>query len=609
MSHNRSRWITILAILLILTNTTSFPLMTNLNLQRSRFSGIVLSIENVPIAGAKVEAIGKYGYGYAITDEQGRYRIDKGLATGYYNITVTATGYLKAIKVNVYIEEGKETRNINFILKPSGVIKGVVRSATGKPIVNATVIAMSEDGKYSDSTSTDSEGKYVLNTNLGTGVYIVGVIYAPGHVPMNKTGIKLEAGKTITVDFDLKVSGVINGYVKDKSTGEPVVGAMVVAISYDKKFYGYAITNSKGFYEITTGLETGTYNVTVMIAEGYTVPVTKTGIQVKSGEVVKDVNFLLDKSGKIVGRVVDQEGKPVKGATVFAVSTDRKYYGYATTDEEGHYEISSGLGTGVYTVTAVKMGYQSLPKTNVKVTAGETATVDLQIAKLPSGTLKGYVKDAKTGKPIKNATVKVTSSFGVVVATVQTDENGYYEISAGLFTGTYNVTAEAPNYKPEEKVVHIELGKVTTANFNLYELVSGIISGIVLGPITKKSSSISVQVSPTEVEVGDEVIISGQITPARVGVVSIFVMLEGGKWIKVGEVTSSADGKFTFKLKTRRIGKRYVKVSWPGDEEYAGAESPPPYPSFIVTKKTTSITLTLSSVSYTHLTLPTTERV
>jgi len=596
MNIDGARWIVALIVLLTLMSSAIPLSITEFNLKKEEFSGVILSAENVPIAGAKVEAVGKYGYGYAVTDEQGRYRIDKGLATGYYNVTVTAKGYLKTVKVNVYVKEGEETKDVNFVLELSGVIKGVVRSAaTGKPIVNATVIAISEDGKYSDTTFTDSEGRYTLNTNLGAGVYTVGVVYARGHISMNKTGIRLEARGTATVDFDLKVSGVINGYVKDKSTGQPVAGAMVVATSSDMKHYGYAMTDSNGYYEISTGLDTGTYNVTVMMAEGYVIPATKSGVEVKAGEVTKDVNFSLEKSGRIVGRVVDQEGKPVKGASVFAMSTDRKYYGYAMTDEEGRYEITSGLGTGTYTVSAMKMGYQAIPQTNVKVIAGETTTVNFQLIKLPSGILKGYVKDATTGKPIKNATVRVISLMGVPTATAQTDENGYYEISAGLLTGTYNVTAEAPGYSPETKTVRVEIGKVTTLNFNLEELISGIITGLVLGPVTKKSSSISVQVSPTEAEIGGEVTISGQITPARVGIVSVFIMPEGGRWIKVGEVKSGTDGKFTFKLKTRRIGKHYVKVSWPGDEEYAGAESPTPYPSFIVTKKSTSLTLTLSS--------------
>ena len=598
MPTSRVKWTVVLVALLILGSIVNSSFALESGSRDEELYGVVLSAENVPIAGAKVEAIGKYGYGYAITDEQGRYRIDKGLATGYYNVTVTAPGYLKAVKTNVYVEEGKETKDINFVLEPSGVIKGVVRSAaTGKPITNATVVAISSDGKYSDTTSTDSEGRYVLNTNLGTGTYTVGVIYASGHIGMNKTGIKLEAGKTVTVDFDLKASGVINGYVKDKETNQPVAGAMVMAISYDRKFYGYAVTDSNGYYEISTGLDSGTYNVTVIMAEGYIVPTTKSGVEVKAGEVTSNVNFLLEKSGRIVGKVVDQEGKPVEGVTVYAMSADRKYYGYAITDKEGNYEINSGLGTGTYMVYAMKVGYQTLPQMNVQVVAGKTTTVNFQLTKQPSGVLKGYVKDAATGKPIKNATVKAISSFGIVVATVQTDENGYYEISTGLTTGTYNVTAEAPDYKLKAKTAYIEVGKVTTVNFDLEKLVSGIISGTVVGPAAavKKSSSISVQVSPTEVEVGDEVTISGQITPARVGIVSIFVMPEGGGWVKVGEVKSGADGKFTFKLKTRGIGKHYVKVSWPGDEEYAGAESPAPYPSFIVTKKTTTLTITLST--------------
>ena len=79
-------------------------------------------------------------------------------------------------------------------------------------------------------------------------------------------------------------------------------------------------------------------------------------------------------SGKIAGRVVDENGKPLIGANVLIEGTNRG----AATDEEGYYSIIN-VRAGTYTLQFGFVGYQRKTVKNVKVYADRTTKVDVQL--------------------------------------------------------------------------------------------------------------------------------------------------------------------------------------------------------------------------------------
>jgi hypothetical protein len=162
------------------------------------------------------------------------------------------------------------------------------------------------------------------------------------------------------------------------------------------------------------------------------------------------------------------------------------YYGYATTNATGHYEMSSGLGTGSYTVMA--FSGMDFDQTTADVIAGQrTSDVDLVLTVTPpaaSGIIIGTVTDTSDGKPIANATVSASGAGGS--GSGETDSNGNYAISTGLGTGTYTVTATALGYQDQSKTnVSVTVEQVTSnVNFQLSKIPaaqSGTITGTVTG--------------------------------------------------------------------------------------------------------------------------------
>ena len=79
-------------------------------------------------------------------------------------------------------------------------------------------------------------------------------------------------------------------------------------------------------------------------------------------------------TGKIEGRVRDQAGAPIANAQVFIVGTAFN----ALTNPQGYYFINN-VPAGTVAVRAAFIGYKSTQVDGVKVLAGQTGTVDIQL--------------------------------------------------------------------------------------------------------------------------------------------------------------------------------------------------------------------------------------
>ncbi len=81
----------------------------------------------------------------------------------------------------------------------------------------------------------------------------------------------------------------------------------------------------------------------------------------------------------ITGRVTDQSGEPLIGATVIAVHTPSgSEYGVAT-NVDGRYTIQGMRTGGPYTVTVTYIGYQTVENTGITLRLGETYTKNVKM--------------------------------------------------------------------------------------------------------------------------------------------------------------------------------------------------------------------------------------
>src|SRR5207247_7018699 len=93
--------------------------------------------------------------------------------------------------------------------------------------------------------------------------------------------------------------------------------------------------------------------------------------------------FAQQTTGNITGRVLDQQGAAIPGATVTAKNPLTGFTRTETSDAEGVYRLSA-LPVGVYQVTAELTGFQTVSKTDVEVNVSQTQAIDfaLKVASL-----------------------------------------------------------------------------------------------------------------------------------------------------------------------------------------------------------------------------------
>ncbi len=541
--------------------------------------GIVTAATDVPLPGALVVASGEKGDGYGITNELGKYLIEQGLGAGIYNVSASYEGYISKELNQISVQAGTETPNINFLLLRSGGISGkVTDSVTGQGLKDVMIIASSKTGVgFGNYGATDSDGNYKIITNLETGTYNVTVFFPKGYLSKEVSGVSVTAGvETKNVDLALVKSGVITGKVTSAAGSQPLEGITVLAMSgRGIEGMGFAQTDASGNYRIDSGLETGTYNVTVSFPKGY-LSKEVSGVSVTAGAETKNVNLALVKSGVITGKVTSTEGgHPLAGITVIAMGEGM---GTAETDVNGVYRIESGLDTGTYTVTAMS-GMSMDSVSDVEVTAGqETAGVDMTLTVTPSGVIRGRVTDTND-QGIEGADVSASGDEGS--GSAETDEEGYYEISDGLGTGTYTVSVTKSGYVDSEKTgVEVTVGSVTSdVNFQLESVPveqSGKISGTVMGeanPIAgKKQSTISCTLDKPTIKIGESIKASGAINPAVSGAAVSLTFKKDATSVSV-TATTGADGKYSGTYSPASTGSWSVAASWSGDTVYSGAVS------------------------------------
>jgi hypothetical protein len=88
--------------------------------------------------------------------------------------------------------------------------------------------------------------------------------------------------------------------------------------------------------------------------------------------------FAQQTTGNIAGRVVDQQGAAIPGATVTAKSATTGFTRTEITDAEGIYRLSA-LPVGIYDVTADLTGFTTVSKKDIEVNVAQTQNVDFPL--------------------------------------------------------------------------------------------------------------------------------------------------------------------------------------------------------------------------------------
>jgi hypothetical protein len=616
--------------------------------QPAHISGTVRNaLTGAPVWGVNVSLQSVAPTGYyrsATTDMNGLYSVS--LPAARYTVVASGSGVVsETVTVTVGIGQ---TLVHDFSLSPGGALAGRLTVAGGGTVSSPSINVYDAAGRRVGSTYiTGANGAYSV-TGLPAGTYYVRTSLWPAYVDQLYAGISCgdsntgcpspTAGSPVVVtagvttggiDFSVSpLGGTISGTVTRAGGGlvTPLSGLEVIGYDAQGTQLGlWAIVGDNGAYSIRSVLP-GTYRLRtayawpayrdqlyqgIDCASDGTCPDATTGtlVTVPRGTALTGVNFALAPvvKGSIGGTVTGDGGAPVQGidVTLYGPSSYTRSQ-TARTDVNGHYAFADVV-PGRYRVASASIQAGYLPRvyggvdcfqacswptldagTPVVVTAGAT-TSGIDLALKRGGTIRGTVRDARTGAGLSGVSVQVYRAGGTPVefcsavfssvAPVITDASGTYT-TPPLPAGVYRARAALNGY-----LAQLFAGRSCPGNLPCL-IDEGTAVTVAVGQAT----------TAVDFALESAAVISGRVLDATTGAPALSARVSaycGGQWPTSADVDSA--GRYALSLDVDRASCRlavrgnFVSQAYPGVELSLGWNEVPTKGALVTATKGTTV--------------------
>lgn len=236
------------------------------------------------------------------TDDEGVFSIGN-VSEGLLAVAVDGEGIASMVRPDVIAPVDALVLRVTR----RGALRGTVRLPNGRAADDAEVL-IAGSGLWPPRVITvTGDGTYLVE-DLPAGVYELEA-RSEGLVSMRELGVEIIAGRPVTVDLDLEQGAALQGRVLDGRSGEPIEEARIV-VANDLLSTAPTISwsGSDGHF-VVTGLAPGEHRLSVW-SDGR-VPVVGRPCIVPS-----EVEVTLAPEAVVSGRVVDERGYPIEGASV-----------------------------------------------------------------------------------------------------------------------------------------------------------------------------------------------------------------------------------------------------------------------------------------------------
>ncbi len=425
-------------------------------------SGKVLDPEGRPIAGAQVFAMWMEG-------DRPRTRGVKTRADGSWKLAGVGESPLRQLRASArgYASEERSgatpgERNIDFVLKPAGVVLGRVLLPDGTAPPAFRVKVHKEAGSRQEpgflrrlvlgggeeEVFTDPAGNFRLDTVEPGTVTLEAT--AEGWAPARKSGITVESGREVDAGtLVLDPGRTLRGRVLDAKDDAPLPGAVVSLVTgqgpmsfrFGATGAPSALSDLGGVFTIG-GLESRAYTA---VAEHPDFAPYQTHVEVPADEDPPELVVRLGRGGTLTGTVRDAAKQPVEGATIVAMRGMMEGAPQdATTGPDGVYRFER-LAPGTYQVVRTPSGDRVLIGIGMRqavIREGETTVLDFD--EKAAITLRGRV--IRGGKPLGGVSLLFAQGTGGLpmgaIKTAQADAEGRYEVGLDA-AGSYSVIVQS----------------------------------------------------------------------------------------------------------------------------------------------------------------------
>jgi protocatechuate 3,4-dioxygenase beta subunit len=468
-------------------------------------AGVVVDEKGVPVGGVEILASPQPGDrfdssmmrsgGMARTTPAGRFRVSPLAAGIAHDLRLSRTGFAPAsfeVPPLSPIAPGRPAADLRIVLRRGRTGFGRVVTASEQPIAGARVSVRRDAGGDMRSRMrmllfgseetvfegvTGADGRFEVR-DLPAGSWSLEA-RASGYAALTVPGLTVPEGAGST-DFGtlmLPAGVAVEGYVVDPR-GRPVEGAEVNAVDGAMsvammRFGGRqnaanaadtpaAITGADGYFRIEDRRAGETINLDASRA-GYARSAAP-GVRVPSEEPVR---IVLQPASAVEGRVVDGDGKPVAGARVVVIPTDRRG-GFqvkdGTSDDSGAFRVED-VPPGAAEARTIALGFQPSYLSNLEVRAGQDLK-GVEIVLAAGAVVEGRVL-SPSGRPVAGADVRVFEAeegggrrFFSMPIMAQSDGEGRYRLE-GVAPGTRTLQAEHKSYRRAVRDLEVRPGENT----------------------------------------------------------------------------------------------------------------------------------------------------
>lgn len=393
------------------------------------------------------------------TDAEGRVEIP-GLPVDDIHLVGQAVldGKLYALREEgVSFENGVEkeirvsSRTINLDV-PMIVVGTVYDKVTRQPVDRARVSA----GGWK-AERTDQNGRFMMQLATGEQWQLT----ATHEAYHDSTAQEFSSNRpqTIETEFFLApiTTGTILGTAINSVTGEPIVNAVI-------EIGGQRLrTDSQGRFRAEE-IESGEVQVSGA-QSGYRADAQTLLLEaMQLAEATLELEPIT--TGTVVGIVVDkQSGAPLANVAVRAGEVS------GTTGADGRFVLEE-VEAGAFAVGGSRSLY--VPgSTDVTLQAMATVETRLELEAITWGTVRGVVSDARSGRPLVNATVRIGG------AEVETDASGKF-VAERVPAGEITIVAGLARYHDEQATIELARDGNAEQSFSLAPITTGTVIATVV---------------------------------------------------------------------------------------------------------------------------------
>lgn len=378
------------------------------------------------------------------TEPNGRFTIGWRPANARLSTTIAAPGYGE---VKSY---GTDDDSLDLTLSPAGLIRGrVICEAEPKAVAGLEVLGDAyhrERGlRWGGKAETDNQGRFEIG-ELQPGPLEVRIKFAAGaewQAPGQQ--VEVNSGETTEVEFKLARAHLLKGRVVDAQTGEPIEGVGIyISQTPAGRIANPAPTDQDGYYTLCS-LPGRAVVYVARCPEPYMYGPRggeRREVLVANADVtIPDIS--LKKGVTVEGVVLDDQGQPVAGATIFHTGTEFGFHLPTYADQEGKFSIPQIDPDRPFTIRT--RDGDRMTEEPLSVDPRQTEPLRVTIREGTGARLCVRALD-DAGKPMAGAEVVAmwrAENWGRQAAKGKTDATGCFESELVWPEGTYQMTVTA----------------------------------------------------------------------------------------------------------------------------------------------------------------------